>query len=73
MTDKEILEEMLTRIGIRLEPPSPSADPLDGWMIRALHQGKPGEDQGPQVGYYNFFVEILFNEDGSLKSIGAWE
>jgi hypothetical protein len=67
VSDKDILIEMLNRAGVKYEETC---------------GGRPyGEDRNDETlvsvsidgGYSGFYTVLTFNQDGSLKSIGAFE
>lgn len=65
MTDKETLVLMFSRIGAKLQT---TKEAWGGILV----------EDNPNVlmhfdGYNGFFTEFIFNEDGSLKRVGAYE
>lgn len=76
MTDHEILRAMLQRAGIVFED---NVIEKDGPPYRADRRGdlqiiiRVDSSQPVYLGYSEFYSEMLFNPDGSLKAVGAWE
>lgn len=68
MADKDVLIAMLTRAGIKYGP-AVAPKPGNGWDWPEGASGITVEDGG----YFGFFSEFVFNEDGSLNSVNAWE
>jgi hypothetical protein len=66
MDDRETLIEMLDRAGVAWE----ESEDQDGAASAIAVSAKTGD---VNLGYSGFFTHFGFNEDGSLKHMGAWE
>ncbi len=65
MTDLELLKAMFDRAGVLYTHPyCGNADTLNVAENASSQANK---------GYFGFVTDFIFNEDGSLKSVGAYE
>lgn len=62
MTDKEVLTEMFAKIGFKIEREEFTTG--IGYYVYNRRGG---------LGYTGFVTEYVFDEDGSLIDMGAWE
>ncbi|HEX20688.1 MAG TPA: hypothetical protein ENG78_07715 [Acidiferrobacteraceae bacterium] len=73
MTDRDKLKKLLTEFGVGFEERSNDNTPYDPYrnVGDSLIICKEGENK--IGGYFTFFTEFVFHEDGSFKQMGAWE
>lgn len=68
MTDLETLKQILTRAGVVFVEQESNDEGVPGMDVIIK------EGQGPNnLGYMSFVTILSFSQDGSLKTVGAWE
>lgn len=73
MTDKETLMAMFDRAKVVYSNTPPDTKVPDEGILVVQEDKRYAEASSPNSGYSGFFTVFVFNTEGALISMGAWE